>query len=377
MYKIILLFLGLLLFPKCLKSQEGIKLFYNSDWKITKEDKATYYRECEYDLNNFKLDGKVADYSLSGNLLMEGSYLNGKRNGYFTFYYDNGRVRNKGNYENNRRVGKWEYYYYNGQLKQIVLFNSKDTDNLTMAESFAVLEYYNREGNQLLKNGTGTWINDSIQVGMFDTKSLKTLEGQFKDSLKHGSWELTRINDNKLMHRERFKRGKFISAEIYNVHHNYYGTISSEIILKIPDENKTKLVCTEKFELDTTVFPSALIFSDVETIFKTVTGKEYKIQNRVAGYIYGDYSLLEFLAKNIRYPKSAVEKEITGTVYVGVVIDSLGYTKDVKLVRGVQEDLDNEAQRVVKLVDKWMPALRDGKAVESIITIPVIFQIFK
>ncbi|MDY0197823.1 MAG: TonB family protein [Tenuifilaceae bacterium] len=377
MNKYLILLTGLLIFSTCLKSQEKIKLFYNSDWKITKEDKATYYRESEYNLNNFKLDGKVSDYSLLGNLLMEGSYLNGKRNGAFTFYYSNGEIKNKGQYKNNRRDGKWEFYYNNGQLKQVVLFKGRDTIDFKMYDPFTVLEYYNREGNQLLKNGTGTWINDSIQAGMFDTESLKTLKGQFKDSLKHGKWDLIRVDDNKLMHSEHFKKGEFIGAEIYNAKGKYYGITSSEIIDKMPDENNTKLACTEKFALDTTVFPKELLFSDIETIFKAVTGKEHKIQNRVAGYIYGDYNLLEFLAKNTNYPISAFEKKITGKVYVGVVIDSLGNTKDVKLVKGVHEDLDNEAQRVVRLVKNWMPALRDGKAVESTITIPVNFQLIK
>ncbi len=377
MNKYLILLFGLLLFSTCLKSQNKIKLFYNSEWKITKEDKATYFREAEYDLNNFKLDGKVYDYSISGILLMEGNYLDGKRNENFTFYYNNGKVKNIGKYENNRRVGKWEYYYNNGQLKQVVLFKGEETKNFRMFETFTVVEYYNITGNQLLKDGTGIWINDSIQEGMFDTNSLKALTGHFKDSLKHGKWELMRIYDNKLMHLERFKKGKFLGAKIYDAQGNYYGTTSSEIINKIPDENITKLACTEKFELDTTVFPKALLFNDVETIFKTVTGEEHKMENRVAGYIYGDYSLLDFIAKNIRYPTSAFEKKITGIVYVGVVIDSLGYTKEVKLVKGVHEDLDNEAQRVVRLLNKWMPALNDGKAVESTITIPVNFQIIE
>ncbi|MDY0199759.1 MAG: TonB family protein [Tenuifilaceae bacterium] len=373
----LILFLCLLFFTTCLKSQERIKLFYNSDWEITNEDKATYYRESEYDLNNFKLNGKVYDYSLSGDLLMEGNYLNGVGNGNFTFYYDNGKVRNKGQYEKGRRIGEWEYYYNNGQLKQVVLFKGRDINSFAVNEYFIVNEYYNREGNQLIKNGTGTWTNDSIRVGMFDIRSLKTLVGQFRDSLKHGEWKLIRISDNKLMNCEHFVKGEFKGAEIYNAQGNYYGTTSSEIIHKIPDENNIKLARTEKFELDTTVFPKALLFSDVETIFKTVTGSEYKIQNRKAGYIYGDYSLLEFLAENINYPVNAFEKKIKGKVYVGVVIDSLGNTKNVKLVKGVHKDLDNEAQRVVRLIDKWMPALSDGKAVESTITIPVNFQLLE
>ncbi|MDX9848391.1 MAG: TonB family protein [Tenuifilaceae bacterium] len=375
MSKYSILLFGLLFFSPYLRSQEKVKLFYNSDWKITQEDKATYFREAEYDFNSFKLDGRVLDYSISGNLLMEGTYLKGKRNGHFTFYYSNGVPKSRGNYENGRRIGNWEYYYNNGQLKQVILFPGRDPNNFKMFEPFIVLEYFDREGKQLVANGTGTWTNDSIQAGMFDIKSLSTLTGQVKDSLKHGKWELVRVSDGKVMHRERFKKGKLVGAEIFDAQGKHYGTTSSEVLQKITDENNAKLASTEKFELDTTVFPKALLLSDVETIFSTVTGKEFNIQNRDAGYISGDYSLLEFIARNLRYPIYAIERKITGKVYVGVVIDSLGHTKDITLVKGVHKELDNEAKRVVGLVNTWLPAIRNGKAVESTITIPVNFQL--
>jgi hypothetical protein len=79
MNRILVLTISFLLFSTCLKSQEKIKLFYNSDWKITNEKNATYYREAVYDLNNFELDGKVFDYTLSGNLMMEGEYQHKKK----------------------------------------------------------------------------------------------------------------------------------------------------------------------------------------------------------------------------------------------------------------------------------------------------------
>jgi len=370
MRRIIFLIFSFLLFATYLKSQEKIILYYNSLWEITEKDKAIYYRESEYDLNNFKLNGKVSDYTLSGNLLMEGTYSFGKKYGNFIFYFDNGVIKSEGRYENNKRIGYWKYYYNTGQLKQVILF--KDSYNNT---DFAVVEYYDNKGNQLITNGTGKWISDSIQTGMFDTESLKTITGNFKDSLKHGEWKLIRNSDNKMMHSERFRNGKFIEARIYNAQFNYYGTISSEILNKIPDENINKLNKTEKFTLDTTVFAETLINSDVETIFKTVTGKEYKILNRNSGYKYGDLSLFEFIASNIHYPINAIENRISGKVYVNIVIDSLGKTKDVKILKGLQKDIDEEALRVVKLINNWLPAIRDGKEIESTITVPVNFNL--
>ena len=238
-----------------------------------------------------------------------------------------------------------------------------------------MVEYYDSKGNQLIKNGTGKWLNDSIERISLDKSSLNKLIGEFKDSVKVGEWKLYRVSDNKLIHSERFRKGKFIDGTVYEPLFNSYGTISSEMLNKFPDENKSRLNKTEDFKLDTTAFTASLIFSDVETIFKTVTGKDYKIKNRNACYPYGDNSLLEFIYKNIRYPISALEKRASGKVYISVVIDPFGKPKEIKILKGVQSDLDAEAIRVIKLITNWLPAIQDGKAVESTISIPIKFDI--
>ena len=359
----------LLLFSGSLDGQELIRLFYNSDWQISKEDKSGYYRQATFDLSQFKLDGKVFDYTLSDTLVMEGNYRNGKRDGKFTFYDGNGNVRCEGEYKDSRRVGTWKYFYANSKPKQVVIFNGENDND------FSVLSYYSQEGKQYVEDGTGTWVNDSIQTGIFDRKSFTILTGQFKDGLKHGKWTLKRIADDKLMHSEQFKEGEFVTARIYNPQFDYYGKLSSEVLDKFPDENRIKLDRTEKFELDSTVFSEVLLSSDVETIFKTITGKEYQIQDRVAGYIYGDHSLLEFISRNLKYPLSALNEGISGKVIVNVVVEASGKTGKVTLLKGIHEDLDQEALRVVRLVDGWLPAMHDGKAFESTIAIPVTFEI--
>lgn len=97
-------------------------------------------------------------------------------------------------------------------------------------------------------------------------------------------------------------------------------------------------------------------------------------KNRVAGYPAGDYELMNFLATNIRYPVVAIRGNNTGRVYVNVVVDSLGNPKKVSVLKGVHWSIDDEAVRVVKLIPKWRPALRNGLPVESTLTIPVKFQ---
>ncbi|MDP3912260.1 MAG: energy transducer TonB [Bacteroidota bacterium] len=113
----------------------------------------------------------------------------------------------------------------------------------------------------------------------------------------------------------------------------------------------------------------------VQFIQKTLTGKEYEIKNRRVMYPEGDHSLLEFIAKNIRYPISAQERKISGKVFIEATIDSRGNIKEAKILIGAHKDLDNEALRVVRLITKWLPELQNGIPVESSLTIPVSFKL--
>jgi antitoxin component YwqK of YwqJK toxin-antitoxin module len=158
MTKVLLMILVLLQFYIVGNTQEKVSLYFNSDWEVTKKYKSVFHREAEYDLNEFKLNGKVFDYDSLNVLLMEGNYLNGKRNGEFVFYYKNGKVKSKGKYLNTYRIGKWEYYYSDGHVKQILFFSERDQNR----NSLSIGEFYDKDGNQKIKNGTGKWINDSI-----------------------------------------------------------------------------------------------------------------------------------------------------------------------------------------------------------------------
>lgn len=84
-----------------------------------------------------------------------------------------------------------------------------------------------------------------------------------------------------------------------------------------------------------------------------------------------------YLAKNIVYPTTAMELAIEGKVYLrfNVMID--GSINSVKVLKGITDcpECDKEAVRVVKAMPKWKPAKNIGKAVNSQMTIPVIFKL--
>ncbi len=91
----------------------------------------------------------------------------------------------------------------------------------------------------------------------------------------------------------------------------------------------------------------------------------------------GTSELQKFISRSIIYPKAAQEKGIQGRVFVSFVIDKEGTVSDSRVVRGVAPSLDKEAMRVVNLMPQWKPGKKDGKPVNVVYTVPIIFNLGK
>ena len=80
-----------------------------------------------------------------------------------------------------------------------------------------------------------------------------------------------------------------------------------------------------------------------------------------------------WVSQNVKYPKSAKEAGIEGTVKVHFVIDKKGKISDAHVCESVHPLLDKEAVRVVMKSPKWEPGKKDGKSVRVSYTMPVMF----
>jgi protein TonB len=87
----------------------------------------------------------------------------------------------------------------------------------------------------------------------------------------------------------------------------------------------------------------------------------------------GTEEMMKYLGKNTQYPQSAAENGIQGTVYVQFVVDRSGKIADVKVIRGVDPELDKEAVRVARSMPSWLPGKQNGQAVRVAFTMPVKF----
>ena len=87
--------------------------------------------------------------------------------------------------------------------------------------------------------------------------------------------------------------------------------------------------------------------------------------------------LQKWVYQYLKYPADAVRDGIQGRVMVGFVIEKDGSVTDVHVVKGVSEELDAEALRVVGASPKWKPGRVNGNRVRTSLTIPVEFKLEK
>ncbi|HNQ00393.1 MAG TPA: energy transducer TonB [Bacteroidia bacterium] len=87
----------------------------------------------------------------------------------------------------------------------------------------------------------------------------------------------------------------------------------------------------------------------------------------------GADSLQSFMKANMTYPAQAKLNHIQGRVYAGFMVDRKGKIKDIRILSGVNEELDNEAIRVLKLMPDWTPGSAGGSAVDVQYILPVDF----
>lgn len=87
----------------------------------------------------------------------------------------------------------------------------------------------------------------------------------------------------------------------------------------------------------------------------------------------GDKAFREYLSKSIRYPQIALQRRVSGTVYVSFILSAQGKVQDAHVVRGPGNGLNDEALRLIWLMPPWEPARANGQPVRVACTIPIAF----
>jgi antitoxin component YwqK of YwqJK toxin-antitoxin module len=130
----------------------------------------------KFEMNNNQNSGVFIEYNSSGGALIEGSFLNDKKEGVWTYYYF-GKIKSKGNYKNGLQDGEWVYYFPNGKQKAKGKFFNGDEGNVSEASGIP------RNGRE------GIWIS-FYENGQLSQESI------WKSGLQNGSQRYYYENGN-------------------------------------------------------------------------------------------------------------------------------------------------------------------------------------
>lgn len=84
-----------------------------------------------------------------------------------------------------------------------------------------------------------------------------------------------------------------------------------------------------------------------------------------------------WVQENLVYPKLALDHKIFGMVVVEFCVNAKGEVVDVKISRGVDSSIDNEAIRVIAASPLWRAPRQGGKPVKQKFVLPVVFKMLE
>lgn len=101
----------------------------------------------------------------------------------------------------------------------------------------------------------------------------------------------------------------------------------------------------------------------------------YRHVDQMPTFPGGEAALKEYIESHIQYPPKAIKKKVQGCVVVEFIVKATGKIEATKVVQSVDKELDEEAVRVVKSLPNFIPARKDGKAVQAWHTLSVTFTL--
>ncbi|MCF6361241.1 MAG: energy transducer TonB [Cyclobacteriaceae bacterium] len=89
----------------------------------------------------------------------------------------------------------------------------------------------------------------------------------------------------------------------------------------------------------------------------------------------GSKALFSYIRSNIKYPVEAKRAGISGKVLIQFVVKKDGTISDVKLVKGIDEECDLEAIRVIKQMPLWNPGMGEDEPIDVKMILPITFSL--
>lgn len=125
------------------------------------------------------------------------------------------------------------------------------------------------------------------------------------------------------------------------------------------------------------VFSFAPLIAQQYTEIDIVSDKQYvdEAPDELPEYPGGINALMGFLAQNLVYPQEAMTNNIQDKVIVMFIVNTNGDAESPEIVSGKYSVLNEEALRVIRLLNGFKPGKKDGKTVNTWYTLPINFKL--
>lgn len=114
---------------------------------------------------------------------------------------------------------------------------------------------------------------------------------------------------------------------------------------------------------------------DVIRVEPETTDVVVMVPDKMPEFPGGQKALMEFVSKYVTYPDRSRLLGNEGTVFVNFVVGKDGKINSYKVLKGVDEDCNSEALRVVGKMPAWKPGLQNGKPVPVMFNLPIRFRL--
>ena len=101
----------------------------------------------------------------------------------------------------------------------------------------------------------------------------------------------------------------------------------------------------------------------------------FTIVDKMPEFPTGEEGLGRFISEFIQYPVRAKQEGVQGRILCAFIVRKDGTISNLEVINGIDNELDNEALRVLSTMPKWTPGQNDNKTVSVKCILPIDFKI--
>lgn len=289
-------------------------LYVDADNKVINrslKEEAHSYIVRKLNKNN-NLHGDINRYYANGQVYEAFQYIDGKQHGPFASYTPTGQLLVQGTYKRGQKAGIEKKWFENGQLHYEIEYVNRGT--MTRQR---IINEWNREGKQLIKEGEGFVTLHFADLGYFE-------EGNYKDGFKEGEWMGTFVPSGQRYFIESYSGGQLMGGTSFDAAGNSF---------------------------------------------------DYSQVGNAVGFKGGRIAWQKYLKDNLKYPRKQQRMRNQAVVRISAVINEEGKLTMAKVLEPTLPAFDQEALRLVANSPVWSPASTRGQKISSRITLNIHFKL--